>query len=151
MTFVKESMLEATPEAVFAFHEDPDALERLTPPWEPVEVVESSGSIGPGSRVVLRMRVGPFPVHWLAVHTEYDPPHLFVDEQESGPFARWTHRHRFLATGNGRTRLRDEIEFEPPLGWIGRALLGGFLRRKLERTFAYRHEVTRRAVESRPV
>lgn len=147
MRYAHESRIAAPPEAVFAFHEAPGALQRLTPPWERVEVVEAGSGLRVGGRVVLRMRVGPFRLRWVAVHTEYDPPHGFADRQESGPFARWNHRHRFLDDGRGGTLLRDEVEFEPPLGWLGRALGGRLIRARLRRMFAYRHEVTRSAVE----
>src|SRR3954449_13481096 len=149
MRFVKESRIEATPAAVFAFHESPGALERLTPPWERVELVEGGGSIRPGSRVVLRTRIGPVPLRWVAEHTEYEPPRTFADRQVSGPFASWHHRHLFLDDGSGGTVLRDEVDYEPPMGWLGRRLGGRFLDRKLRRLFAYRHETTRRIVESR--
>ena len=148
MHFVKESRIAAPPEVVFRFHESPDALRHLIPPWERVEVAESAGSLRPGSRVVLKGRLGPIPLRWVAVHTEYDPPHLFADRQESGPFALWYHRHRFLDDGQGGTVLRDEVEYRPPLGALGRLLSGRLIRRKLERMFAYRHETTRRLVES---
>jgi ligand-binding SRPBCC domain-containing protein len=147
MRFVKETRIGATPEAVFAFHESPGALERLTPPWERVRVVSGGDSLRPGCRVVLETRLGPIPLRWVAVHTEYEPPHLFADEQESGPFASWYHRHRFLDDGQGGTLLRDEVEYAPPLGALGRLLGGPLLRRKLERMFDYRHEQTRRILE----
>lgn len=148
MRFEKESRIAAPPEVVFAFHESPGALQRLTPPWEGVRVTEGGGSPRVGSRVVLTTRLGPFPLRWIAEHTEYDPPHLFADRQVSGPFARWLHRHRFLDDGRGGTILRDEVDFEPPLGALGRALAGGFVRRKLRRMFDYRHETTRELIES---
>ena len=149
MRFVKESRIAAPPAAVFRFHESPGALRHLIPPWETMRVVESSGSIQPGSKVVLQGTVGGLlRVRWVAVHTEYQPPHLFADRQESGPFASWYHRHRFLDDGMGGTILRDEVEYEPPLGVLGRWLAGGIIRGKLERMFAYRHETTRRLVES---
>jgi ligand-binding SRPBCC domain-containing protein len=147
--YVKESRLAATPEAVFAFHESPEALASLIPPWEAMSVIESSGSLRPGSRVVLMGKVGPMRVRWVAVHTEYEPPRLFADRQESGPFASWYHRHWFLDDGQGGTLLRDEVDYEPPLGWVGRWLGGWFVRQKLERMFSYRHDVTRRIVEGR--
>jgi ligand-binding SRPBCC domain-containing protein len=87
---------------------------------------------------------------WVAVHTEYDPPRLFVDLQESGPFASWRHRHQFLPDGQGGTILRDEVEYELPAGWLGRWLAGASIAHRLERTFAYRHEQTRRLVEAGP-
>jgi ligand-binding SRPBCC domain-containing protein len=149
LTYVKETRIAAPPAAVFAFHESPDALTRLIPPWEAMIVVESAGSLRPGSRVVLRGRLlGLLPVNWVAVHTEYDPPHLFADRQESGPFAHWHHRHRILDDGSGGTILRDEVEYRPPLGQIGRTLGGRLIRSKLERMFTYRHDVTRRTLEA---
>ena len=143
------TILNASPEVVFGFHESPDALRHLIPPWEKMEVVESSESLQIGSRVVLGGRVlGLVPIRWVAVHTEYEPPHLFADRQESGPFAWWYHRHRILDDGQGGTVLRDEIEYQTPLGLIGHWLGGWLVRRKLEAMFAYRHETTRRLIES---
>jgi ligand-binding SRPBCC domain-containing protein len=148
MRFVKESRIAAPPGAVFAFHEAPCALLRPTPPWERVEIVQPSPSLQPGSRVILRTWLGPIPLRWVAVHTEYDPPRFFADRQETGPFVRWYHGHRFLDDGCGGTLLRDEIEFEPPLGRFGRTVARRFLVRKLVRMFDYRHEVTRQPLES---
>ncbi|QDT72704.1 SRPBCC family protein [Lacipirellula limnantheis] len=148
LRFVKESRINAPPAAVFAFHESPAALTQLIPPWEAMRVAESPGSLAVGSRVVLRGKVGPLPVEWVAVHTEYDPPHLFADRQASGPFAYWLHRHHMLDDGAGGTLLRDEVAYALPLGLIGRYLGDAFVRRKLERMFEYRHETTRRLVES---
>lgn len=146
--YVKESTIHAPAEVVFRFHESPDALRHLIPPWEKMEVAEAAGSLLPGSKVVLRGRLGLLTIRWVAVHTEYDPPHLFADRQESGPFAWWYHRHRFLDDGQGGTILRDEVEYQAPLGLIGSWLGGWLIRWKLERMFAYRHETTRRLIES---
>lgn len=148
MTYVKESNIKAAPEEVFRFHESSEALRLLIPPWENMKVVQSSGSLVPGSKVVLAGNVVGIPVRWVAVHTEYDPPRLFADRQQSGPFAYWYHRHQFLDDGQGGTLLRDEVEFLPFLGIVGEWLGGWFIRRKLERMFAYRHETTRRLIES---
>lgn len=148
LRYVKESRIKATPAVVFAFHESPNALRILIPPWERMRVVESAGSLRPGSKVVMRGRAGLLPIRWVAIHTEYDPPHLFADRQESGPFAWWYHRHLFLDDGQGGTILRDEVEYQPPLGLLGRWLGGGLIRRKLDRMFTYRHETTQRLIEA---
>lgn len=148
MRFEKETRIAAPPDVVFRFHESPGALERLTPPWEKVRIAEGGGSLRVGSRVVLKSRLGPVPLTWVAEHTEYDPPHLFADRQVSGPFASWYHRHRFLDDGQGGTILRDEVEYEPPLGWLGRVLGSRFLEKKLQKMFDYRHEMTRQSIES---
>ena len=149
MQFVKESRIAASPEAVFRFHESTGALKQLIPPWEKMEIVESANSLKPGSRVVLKgLILGFIPVRWVAVHTEYDPPRYFADRQESGPFAYWYHRHLFLDDGSGGTILRDEVEYRAPFGILGEWFGGWYLLGKLEKMFTYRHEITRKIIES---
>ena len=48
MRFVKETRIAAPPAVVFAFHESPGALLRLTPPWERVELIEGGDRSDPG-------------------------------------------------------------------------------------------------------
>jgi ligand-binding SRPBCC domain-containing protein len=146
--FVKETQIAAPPAVVFAFHESPGAIDKLLPPWERVRILSSSGSITPGARVVLETRIGPFPVRWVAEHTEYEQGRRFADRQVHGPFAHWYHRHLFLDDGRGGTILRDEVDYEPPLGLLGELLGGQFLNSKLKKLFDFRHETTKRIVES---
>ena len=141
MKFVKESLVPASPTEVFAFHEQPGALARLTPPWERFQILEGGKSIQVGQRVKIQMFMGPLPVVWVAEHTEYDPPRLFADRQVKGPFKTWYHRHWFLEDKSGGTLMRDEIDFQPPLGRLGETLGASFLFAKLKKTFDYRHDV----------
>ena len=143
MRFVKESVIKTSPERLFAFHEQPDALRRLTPPWEATSVVEHARSLRPGERTVVETRVlGLLPVRWVAEHTAYDPPRMFEDVQREGPFRSWRHRHVVEPHAEGAL-LRDEIEYEPPLGAVGRLFAPLLIEPRLRRLFAYRHEVTR--------
>jgi hypothetical protein len=139
--FIKQSEIAAPPAAVFAWHEQPGAVERLTPPWERVEMVQRATGLQPGARVVFKVYTGPFWRRWVAEHTEYEPPHLFADIQRQGPFAYWHHRHRFEPTTKGTTLMIDEIEYALPLGWLGELVAGNFTRAKLQRMFDYRHRV----------
>ncbi len=148
MRFVKETRIAAPPNVVFSFHESPGAFQRLTPPWERVQVIEGGNSLKPGQRVVLFTWLGPFRLRWIAEHTEYEPGRMFADRQVEGPFASWYHRHYFLDDGQGGTLLRDEVEYDPPLGMVGRLLSGGLLESKLRKMFDYRHETTRHIVET---
>jgi ligand-binding SRPBCC domain-containing protein len=138
MIFTKESVIQATPERVFAFHELPDALARLMPPWESARIVQAAPDLRVGSVTIIETRIlGLFPTRWVAKHTAYDPPRMFEDVQTSGPFRRWRHRHIVEPHERGAV-LRDEIEYEPPLGFIGRLIVP-----RLRRLFDYRHRVTR--------
>jgi ligand-binding SRPBCC domain-containing protein len=148
MRFEKETQIAVPPDVVFAFHASPGALQRLTPPWERVELIEGGDSILPGARVVLSVAIGRFRMRWIAEHTEYEPGRMFADRQVQGPFAAWYHRHLFLDDGRGGTRLRDEVDYVPPMGDLGQFLAGAFLDAKLRKMFDYRHETTRRIVEA---
>jgi uncharacterized protein (TIGR01777 family) len=132
--------LPVTAEEAFAWHDRPGALERLIPPWERVEVLERSGGIADGARVVLRVHQGPVSLRWVARHRDYVPGRRFVDEQEEGPFARWVHFHEFEPLGAASSRLTDRIELVVPGGAAGR-LAGAMIRHRLERMLAYRHAV----------
>lgn len=148
--FVKESVIEASAERVFAFHEDPDALERLQPPWQTVVVDQPPKSLEVGTRVILRVKVGPFWQRIVAEHVAYEPGRSFTDVMREGPFAYWLHRHVVTPRGPERSILTDDITYELPLGAIGRVFGGWFARRTLERMFAHRHAVTREACERAP-
>lgn len=147
MRFVKESVIHASPERVWAFHELPDAFERLLPPWEKATIVQKADISVIGSRAIIEQKIfGIVPSRWVAEHTAYDPPRVFEDVQISGPFAKWRHRHIIEPHAEGAL-LRDDIEYEPPL-WIFGALAAPFaIVPKLEKMFAYRHDVTRKWCE----
>jgi ligand-binding SRPBCC domain-containing protein len=147
MKFVKKTVINATPERVFAFHELPDAFERLVPPWENAEVVQKADISKIGSQAIIEQKIfGLIPSRWVAEHTAYDPPQMFEDVQISGPFKSWRHRHIIEPHGDGAL-LRDEIEFEPPM-WIFGVLAAPFaIVPKIEKMFEYRHEVTKKWCE----
>jgi len=147
MRFVKESVIKATPERVFAFHQEPDAFARLAPPWEDIKVIKMADISVVGSQAIIETKIfGLITSRWVAEHTAYEPPHLFEDAQISGPFKSWRHRHIVEPHANGAI-LRDDIEYEPPM-WIFGELAAPFLVvPKLEKMFDYRHEVTRKWCE----
>jgi len=143
MQFVKESLIRATPERVFAFHEQPDALTLLLPPWESARVIQSAKISEVGARAIVETRIlGPFTVKWVAEHTRYEPPRMFEDVQVKGPFRRWRHRHVVEPRSDGAI-LRDEIDYEPPFGFLGRAFAPLLIESRLRKLFDYRHKVTR--------
>ena len=136
--------------AAFGWHERPGAFERLTPPWEHTEVVERTGGIRDGGRVVLK--VGrPLGLRWVARHVDFEQDRQFADEQVEGPFARWRHVHRFAPDGPGACVMTDRIEYAPPLGAVGAAGDPLLIRPRLERMLGYRHEIVRRDLEAHAV
>ncbi len=141
--FTYRSKMPASAEEVFRFHAEPGALERLTPPWEGAQVVERTGGLDqPGSRVTLRVSIGPITQDWVAEHRECQPGRMFRDVMIEGPFPHWEHTHTFVPESEKSSWLEDRVDFEFPLGWLGKAIGGGYTRRRLQRMFAWRHQVT---------
>lgn len=146
-TFSLRTPLPVSAENAFAWYSRPGAFERLVPPWQYARVVERQGGIRDGDRLVLELGKGPLRVRWTAVHRDYSDGRQFRDVQTSGPFARWIHTHRFLPAGPEACLLEDEVEYELPLGALGRVLGGSLARRQLERMFRMRHARTRGDLE----
>lgn len=133
--------LPVTRQEAFDWHERAGAFERLTPPWEEVRVVERSGGIRDGGRVVLKVRRGPVDFTWELRHLDYVSGRRFVDEQVSGPFAHYRHEHRFLdGDGPETSVMEDEVTWNVPLGSAGEILGSGMVARDMERLFRFRHQ-----------
>jgi ligand-binding SRPBCC domain-containing protein len=148
MRFTKSTLIKATPERVFEFHLLPDAFERLVPPWENAKIIQKADVTKIGSRAIIEQKIlGLVPVQWVAEHTAYDPPRMFEDVQISGPFKTWKHRHLVEPHPEGAT-LIDEIEFEPPMGFLGNMVSPILILPKIEKMFDFRHEVTKKWCES---
>jgi ligand-binding SRPBCC domain-containing protein len=144
--FLRKTRIEAPAETLFRWHAEPGALERLSPPWEPVEVIERAPGVRNGDRGALRVRMGPLKLRWVFEHRNCIPGRQFQDVQIRGPFKRWEHTHRFTPDGPDACWLEDEIEYEFPFGALGRWIAGRMVRRKLERLFEYRHQMTAEAM-----
>ena len=136
--FVKESIIRAPPARVFAFHELPDALARLTPPWESSRVLQAAKISEVGSEAIDETRIlGIVPARWVARHTAYDPPRMFEDVQVKGPFRFWRHRHLVEPHADGAI-LRDEIEYEPPFNFLGQLVEPFLITPRLTKLLEYR-------------
>jgi ligand-binding SRPBCC domain-containing protein len=144
--FRARSRVAAPAEAVWRWHERPEALADLIPPWDRVEVVSREGEgFAEGTRVTLRLRVGPFSRPWVAEHRAPVPGREFRDVQVRGPFREWDHVHRFEPDGPDACIMTDEVAYRLPLGLLGALLLARSVRRRLERMFTFRHDAVARA------
>jgi ligand-binding SRPBCC domain-containing protein len=129
-------------EEVFAFFRRPANLLRVSPPELQLKLVEAPESLEVGSRIVLvGQRLG-FKQQLVNVVTALEPNRLIQDEQQEGPFGKWSHQHHFEAIPGG-TRVRDVIEFEPPGGLLGLVLKVGVIERDLRAMFDHRQEKLR--------
>ena len=139
----REQRLPGAPADVFRFFADAHNLEAITPPLLRFRVVTPGPIVmGRGTLIRYRLRVHRVPVSWLTAITAWDPPHRFVDEQISGPYALWHHTHSFDADGD-ETIMRDVVRYRIGFGPLGRLADELVVRRDLAAIFDHRAERVR--------
>ena len=141
-TFQRMTEVQAPASELFAWHAREGAFDRLSPPWERVQVVGRQGTIRDGDSIDLEIKLGPVPVRWRAIHRDFVDGHQFCDTQEGGPFRYWKHVHRLEANGEGAT-LHEDISYRLPVAPFGDWFAGSTVTGKLDRLFTYRHRTTR--------
>lgn len=166
-------------ETVFTWFERPGALPRLSAPFMGSIRKEPDNGLKVGSRSVLNVAApGTFgmglgaavaagagilglpetaraEIPWKAKHIEFERGRSFTDIMESGPLARWEHRHLFSDTtidGKRGTIMRDLVEFELPalglLPWKKPQILAErAFSRELAQVFKYRENTLRADLE----
>jgi ligand-binding SRPBCC domain-containing protein len=151
---------------IFDFFANPANLPLLMPTWQAARidaasiiapptpehsrppVLPEANSTAAGLGSVLTLSFLPFPhapfrVRWEAEITEFVWDEHFCDRQRKGPFAYWNHCHYFRRLnqqGVEGTVIADDLEYELPLGLAGQFAHRIFLRRQIERTFAFRQD-----------
>lgn len=140
--FLAVQDLPAPRDQVFAFFSDPANLEALTPPWLAFEVLTPAPlPRGEGAVFDYRIRVRGLPIRWRTLIESFVPGERFVDRQIAGPYTLWHHTHRFEDLPGGGTRMTDQVRYR--LGWgpLGRLVAALWVRRDVERIFAYRRRI----------
>lgn len=77
---------------------------------------------------------------WTTLITHVEHGISFVDFQEKGPYKYWNHYHEFVANEAG-VMMKDIVDYELPLGIIGKLAHFLFVKNKLEHIFNYRYQV----------
>ena len=135
--FQLELWLPLLPKELFSFFADVENLDAITPPWLHFRIVTPLPiAMQAGTFIDLKLRLRGLPLRWRTLIKEWQPPHLFVDEQVRGPYRQWIHEHTFEPRDGG-TLARDMVQYAVPFDFIAHPL---FVRRDIEKIFAYRQE-----------
>jgi hypothetical protein len=122
---------------VFAFFADPRQAVRLTPPWLSLRALGGEARRA-GAVLDYRLRCLGIPLTTRGFVRECDPPFRFLEAQVRGPFARWEHRHRFVAISATSTLMEDRLVYRLPWGLVGRAAHLFLARHLMAAAWAYR-------------
>ena len=141
--FLQCAEIPASREALWRWHTRPGAFERLSPPWENVQLASGDITIADGEQATIELRKHGVKQKWVAEHFDVAPGAQFRDRQLAGPFAFWEHLHRFDAGASPhQSMLVDEIRYRLPVSPLSDWVAGSYARKQLEAMFAYRHWVT---------
>lgn len=122
-------------------------LRSMTDSGEQIVAGRTSGLIELGEQVTWRAK--HFGIHHehTSLMTAFDRPRHFRDSMIAGRFARFDHDHFFEREGNV-TVMRDVVEFEAPLGPLGRLAERLFLERYMVKLLEERNQVIKREGEA---
>lgn len=139
----REQQLACSMEEAWDFFSSPNNLARITPK-DMAFVVRSPKELGAiYEGLMITYTVAPvlsIPLKWITRITQVDYLKSFTDFQESGPYRYWNHFHEFVPNKEG-VLIKDTVDYELPLGFLGRLAHAVFVRKKLHTIFAYRQEV----------
>ena len=77
---------------------------------------------------------------WQTEIIKVDFQKSFIDFQKKGPYKLWHHHHEFIPNKNG-VLMKDTVDYELPMGFLGEITHSVFVKKKLEYIFDYRYAV----------
>ena len=129
-------------EVVSDFHQSSSSLGTITPPPVIVQIHQAPVKLKHNDVMDFSLWIGPFPIRWIA--RIQNPSTLgFIDIQEKGPFAFWSHKHIFVAVVDGKTNIIDEITYTLKKDWFWH-FVGKLMVTNLNFLFFYREWKTKR-------
>ncbi len=146
-SFNLATWIDATPETVYDLSRNVSVHARsMAESGEEAVGGVTEGLLELGQDVTWRARHFGVTFHMTSRITEADGPNHFVDELHDGPFQSWRHLHVFEPDATG-IRMIDGIEYEAPLGMLGRFADRLILRRYMIKLISQRNQYIKGAAE----
>ena len=140
-TLERSQIVSAPLSQVFPFFSNPGNLARITPDWlrfEIIEVVKLPLQVG--TQIEYTVRPLGAPQRWVTTIIEYEEGRHFADLQAYGPYRYWRHDHFFEDLGT-QTRIVDRVQYQMPLGPLGKMGQTLIVQRQLKGIFDHRQQV----------
>jgi ligand-binding SRPBCC domain-containing protein len=140
-TLYRETIVQTSIDKAWDFIRNPTNLNKITPDDMAFEIVSDlPEEMYDGLMVQYSVKI-PFigTQPWLSEIKYVVHQHSFVDEQKIGPYKFWHHYHAIERVKDG-VKFIDKVTYEVPYSFLGRLAHALFIRKTLERIFAYRNE-----------
>jgi ligand-binding SRPBCC domain-containing protein len=147
-TLIFETTMPCSVKTLFEFHADTKNLPLITPKDTSVEILKLETPLKEGNEAVLRIKKGWLSFVWELTFEKVVYPHLIVDVATRSPFKLFRHAHRFIEVDETQSILRDEVTFSLPFEPLSSVAVW-FVKKDMQKMFAYRHQKTKEAIVSR--
>ena len=126
---------------VFAFFSNPENLKKITPEKLNFKILTPSPIVMKNGQLIdYTIKIFGIKIRWTTLITEYIPNKMFIDQQLSGPYSMWHHKHEFNIIDSG-VEVIDTIHYVVPFRFLGRIVNYLFIKNDLNQIFSYRCEV----------
>jgi len=139
----RSQLLKTSLQEAWEFFSTPRNLSRITPTEMGFAIREPFDDRPAHTGQLITYTVKPLlgiPLKWVTRIEEVQAPYRFVDTQLRGPYKRWWHEHTFEEVEGG-VLMRDRVEHELPLGFVGEAIHDVVVKGRLKRIFDHRWAV----------
>lgn len=138
-----KQLIKSDIDTVWDFISSPANLAVITPKAMKFEIIgEKNENEKMYEGQIIEYYVSPFAgirVHWVTEITHLKDKEYFVDEQLSGPYSFWHHKH-FLKAVDGGVEMTDIVHYKAPLAIFGKIANSLIIKKKLNSIFDYRYK-----------
>lgn len=140
--FESSTPVATSPEALYAFHENPENMRQIAPGSLAVKEIICQKQAKAGDTFRIRATQFGLPIRWTGQWEKAEAPGVLVDIALSSPFAIWRHSHIFSPHPKGAL-LTDRVEYLLKGGLAGWVLSRWILPLIFAVIFRSRHVATR--------
>lgn len=139
----REQQLHCDIDTAWSFFSSPNNLSKITPKDMGFTVLSKDIQPEIFEVMFIDYTVSPIlgiPLKWQTKITQVDKNKSFTDFQEKGPYKYWNHFHEFIPNSQG-VLMKDTVDYELPMGFLGKIAHQAFVKKKLISIFDYRYQV----------
>lgn len=139
----REQQVNCDLDTAWEFFSNPGNLAKITPDDMGFTVLSDNNNEPIFEGMIIDYTVSPIlkiPLKWRTKITQVDWNKSFTDFQEKGPYEYWHHFHQFIPNEKG-VLIKDTVDYELPMGFLGDFAHRLFVKKKLEEIFNFRRLV----------